>query len=83
MRRTVRCHTIFVKNVRSRRTEVDVHPVYNVIIHRKIMRIDLKKDKEVSEGSHREGRKDRGNREYGNIFYIKMPYCNLEIIHVV
>jgi len=47
------------------------------------MRIDLKKDKEVSEGSHREGRKDRGNREYGNIFYIKMPYCNLEIIHVV
>jgi len=47
------------------------------------MRIDLKKDKEVSEGSHREGRKDRGNQEYGNIFYIKMPYCNLEIIHVV
>lgn len=42
-------------------------PVYNFIVRRKIMRIDLKRDKEVSEGSHREGREVRGirgNREF-------------------
>jgi len=48
-------------------------PVYNLIVHRKIMRTDLKKDKEASEGSRRERRENhgiRGNREYHGNFFI-------------
>lgn len=65
-RQTVQCRVIFVKNVRSRRTEVDVQARF--IVRRKIMRTDLRKDDDASEGSRREGRDSRreirGNWKY-------------------
>lgn len=52
-RRTCGHRAIFVKNVPSYKTKVDV---YRFVIRQKIMRTDLRKDKEVFEGSCREGK---------------------------